>query len=61
MTTAKEYPPYILPTPFPPAEAATIQKLAQALRLPQLIAELLYRRGWTSPEKAGPFLSPQNQ
>ncbi|WYD80071.1 MAG: single-stranded-DNA-specific exonuclease RecJ [Candidatus Electrothrix gigas] len=53
------YPPYILPTPFPPAEAATIQKLAQALRLPQLIAELLYRRGWTSPEKAGPFLSPQ--
>ncbi len=59
MTITKEHSPYILPQPLPPAEAAISQKLAQALQLPQLIAELLYRRGWTNPEKAAPFLSPQ--
>ncbi len=59
MVIEKEYSPYILPQPLPSAEAATSQKLAQALRLPQIIAELLYRRGWTSPEQAAPFLSPQ--
>jgi single-stranded-DNA-specific exonuclease len=59
LTITKEQSPYILPQPLPPTDIATSQKIAQALQLPQIIAELLYRRGWTTPEKTGPFLSPQ--
>ncbi|MCI5143720.1 MAG: hypothetical protein D3909_18740, partial [Candidatus Electrothrix sp. ATG1] len=59
LTTTKKQPPYILPPPLTPTEAASSRKLAQALRLPEVIGELLYRRGITSPEQAAPFLSPQ--
>lgn len=59
MTTTKEYPPYIQPPPMTAAEAATSRKLAQELKLPQVIAELLYRRGWTDQKAATSFLSPQ--
>lgn len=41
------------------AEVATSRKLAQDLRLPEVVAELLCRRGLTSPEAATPFLAPQ--
>ncbi|MCI5131139.1 MAG: single-stranded-DNA-specific exonuclease RecJ, partial [Candidatus Electrothrix sp. EH2] len=41
------------------AEAACVRRLSRELRLPELIGELLYRRGLTSPEKAAPFLAPQ--
>ncbi|CAK8713059.1 single-stranded-DNA-specific exonuclease RecJ [Candidatus Electrothrix laxa] len=41
------------------AEAACSQKLAKDLRLPEVVAELLCRRGLTSPEAATPFLAPQ--
>lgn len=42
-----------------PSETAWSQKLAHDLRLPEIIAELLCRRGVTSPEAAAPFLAPQ--
>ncbi|MCI5168543.1 MAG: single-stranded-DNA-specific exonuclease RecJ, partial [Candidatus Electrothrix sp. GM3_4] len=41
------------------AEAACSRKLAKDLRLPEVVAELLCRRGMTSPEEATPFLAPQ--
>ena len=59
MTTTEEQPPYILPQPMTPAEVACSRKLVQDLRLPEIVAELLCRRGLTSPEAAAPFLAPQ--
>ncbi|WP_446008273.1 single-stranded-DNA-specific exonuclease RecJ [Candidatus Electrothrix sp.] len=59
MALRREQPLYIFPSSLPPAEIAISQKLAGHLGLPQIIGELLYRRGWTNPEKAALFLSPQ--
>jgi single-stranded-DNA-specific exonuclease len=59
LITTEEQPPYILPLPLTAAEAASCRKLAQDLRLPEVVAQLLYRRGITSPEAAAPFLAPQ--
>lgn len=42
-----------------PSEAACSRKLAKDLRLPDVVADLLCRRGLTNPEEAAPFLSPQ--
>ncbi|MGB5686918.1 MAG: hypothetical protein WBM35_13980, partial [Candidatus Electrothrix sp.] len=59
MTTTQEQPPYILPPPLTAAEAACSRKLAKDLRLPEVVADLLCRRGLTSPEAAAPCLEPQ--
>ena len=58
MTAIKTHPLYILPQPLTAAEEACARRLSRELRLPELIGELLYRRGLTSPEQAAPFLAP---
>ena len=49
----------ILPHALEKAEAARCQQLAADLQLPPVIAEILFRRGFTSAETAQRFLQPQ--
>ncbi len=48
-----------LPPPFSQADSACCQRLAYDLQLPTVIAEILFRRGFTSAEAARRFLQPQ--
>ncbi|WP_417914204.1 single-stranded-DNA-specific exonuclease RecJ [Candidatus Electronema sp. JM] len=48
-----------LPPPLSQADAACCQRLADDLQLPSVIAEILFRRGFTTAEAARCFLQPQ--
>jgi hypothetical protein len=52
MTTCR----WVLPDPIDPAD---VRQLAAELRVAELTAELLWRRGWREPEVAAGFLQPQ--
>ncbi len=48
-----------LPPPLPSTETACCKQLAVDLQLPTVIAEILFRRGFTAVEAARRFLQPQ--
>ncbi len=50
---------WVLPTLLTKADTACCQKLAADLIVPQLTAEILFRRGFASVEAASRFLQPQ--
>jgi single-stranded-DNA-specific exonuclease len=50
---------YILPPQLAGPDVASCRKLARELRLPGIIAELLYQRGVTTADAAHTFLSPK--